>query len=85
MFSLLNLGVGQNMDVYILPIARNFFFLGGLISTFLGQSPSCCSPNILPLVSCVIANAVSHVGRRNKLGHPADSHQHVSEVSAQGI
>ena len=72
MFSLLNPEVGQTMAVYTLLLPGLSFW--GLISAV--------SANILPLVSCVIANADSQVGPRYKPGHFAE---HVSQVSAQGI
>ena len=55
------------------PTAGNFFL--ALISTFLVHSPSFSKSSPYFLYILVLANAISHVGPRNKIGHPAHSHK----------
>ena len=68
-FSLLKPGVGQNVAIYDSSTARNFFLV--LISAFVVLSPSYFSKFSPILTALVLDKAVSRVGRRNKIGHPA--------------
>ena len=65
---------------------RNFFLVQ--ISAFIaGHSPSFVfsksSPDV-SLATFVLADEVSRVGRRDKIGHPALSHKRIQQVPGRG-